>query len=209
MTYVLPTGESHGNKFENLFDALSQNLDKFNISSFGVSDTTLEEVSIWRKIIYIFLGVNALLCLFCVRYKSTYFNFDCGWITQNTSPVSCTSQCAVSCNWLKWQLQCTPIRRILYEKIKRSFDCPDLDSRTDIIPDVTIASFFRFLMIFESKFAYIVVGENFTKREATETPYLCLSLTSDRIQFTFWYKPLIWMTSANLLIRYCTTCTTC
>ncbi|XP_028404446.1 ATP-binding cassette sub-family A member 1-like [Dendronephthya gigantea] len=44
MTYVLPTGESHGSKFENLFDALNQNLERFNISSFGVSDTTLEEV---------------------------------------------------------------------------------------------------------------------------------------------------------------------
>ena len=46
MTYVLPTGESHGSKFENLFDALTQNLERFNISSFGVSDTTLEEVSL-------------------------------------------------------------------------------------------------------------------------------------------------------------------
>lgn len=46
MTYVLPTGESHGSKFENLFDALNQNLERFNISSFGVSDTTLEEVRI-------------------------------------------------------------------------------------------------------------------------------------------------------------------
>lgn len=45
MTYVLPTGASHGSKFENLFDALNQNLERFNISSFGVSDTTLEEVS--------------------------------------------------------------------------------------------------------------------------------------------------------------------
>jgi hypothetical protein len=45
MTYVLPTGESYGSKFENLFDALNQNLERFNISSFGVSDTTLEEVS--------------------------------------------------------------------------------------------------------------------------------------------------------------------
>jgi hypothetical protein len=48
MTYVLPTGESYGGKFENLFDALSQNLERFNISSFGVSDTTLEEVSTKR-----------------------------------------------------------------------------------------------------------------------------------------------------------------
>lgn len=46
MTYVLPTEESYGSKFENLFDALNQNLERFNISSFGVSDTTLEEVSI-------------------------------------------------------------------------------------------------------------------------------------------------------------------
>ncbi|CAB3992561.1 ATP-binding cassette sub-family A member 1-like [Paramuricea clavata] len=44
VTYVLPTGESYGGKFENLFEALSQNLERFNISSFGVSDTTLEEV---------------------------------------------------------------------------------------------------------------------------------------------------------------------
>ena len=45
MTYVLPTGESYGSKFENLFEALNQNLERFNISSFGISDTTLEEVS--------------------------------------------------------------------------------------------------------------------------------------------------------------------
>ncbi len=48
MTYVLPTGESFGSKFENLFDALNQNLERFNISSFGISDTTLEEVSMKR-----------------------------------------------------------------------------------------------------------------------------------------------------------------
>lgn len=52
MTYVLPTGESHGSKFENLFDALNQNLDRFNISSFGVSDTTLEEVGTGESEIY-------------------------------------------------------------------------------------------------------------------------------------------------------------
>ena len=46
MTYVLPTGDSFGSKFENLFDALNQNLERFNISSFGISDTTLEEVSV-------------------------------------------------------------------------------------------------------------------------------------------------------------------
>lgn len=45
MTYVLPTGESYGSKFENLFEALNQNLERFSISSFGISDTTLEEVS--------------------------------------------------------------------------------------------------------------------------------------------------------------------
>ena len=45
MTYVLPTSESFGSKFENLFEALNQNLERFNISSFGISDTTLEEVS--------------------------------------------------------------------------------------------------------------------------------------------------------------------
>lgn len=44
MTYVLPTDDCNGSKFENLFDALNENLEKFNISSFGVSDTTLEEV---------------------------------------------------------------------------------------------------------------------------------------------------------------------
>lgn len=49
MTYVLPTEEAHGSKFEKLFEALNQNLERFNISSFGISDTTLEEVSFSQK----------------------------------------------------------------------------------------------------------------------------------------------------------------
>ena len=42
--YILPFEEAKKGNFEKLFDALDANLDQLHVSSYGVMDTTLEEV---------------------------------------------------------------------------------------------------------------------------------------------------------------------
>ncbi|XP_027045418.1 ATP-binding cassette sub-family A member 1-like isoform X2 [Pocillopora damicornis] len=44
LTYVLPTELAGEGRFQDLFEELDRNLDKLHIGSYGVSDTTLEEV---------------------------------------------------------------------------------------------------------------------------------------------------------------------
>ena len=44
LTYVLPTEMAKEGRFQDLFEELDKNLDKLHIGSYGVSDTTLEEV---------------------------------------------------------------------------------------------------------------------------------------------------------------------
>jgi len=41
---VLPTEMAREGRFQDLFEELDKNLDKLHIGSYGVSDTTLEEV---------------------------------------------------------------------------------------------------------------------------------------------------------------------
>lgn len=45
LTYVLPTELAGEGRFQDLFEELDRNLDKLHIGSYGVSDTTLEEVT--------------------------------------------------------------------------------------------------------------------------------------------------------------------
>ena len=44
LTYVLPAEMAREGHFQDLFEELDRNLDKLHIGSYGVSDTTLEEV---------------------------------------------------------------------------------------------------------------------------------------------------------------------
>ena len=44
VTYQLPNGPQHTAAFERLFRALDENLSRVGVSSYGISDTTLEEV---------------------------------------------------------------------------------------------------------------------------------------------------------------------
>lgn len=44
LTYVLPAEMAREGRFQDLFEDLDKNLDKLHIGSYGVSDTTLEEV---------------------------------------------------------------------------------------------------------------------------------------------------------------------
>ena len=44
LTYVLPAEVAREGQFQDLFEELDRNLDKLHIGSYGVSDTTLEEV---------------------------------------------------------------------------------------------------------------------------------------------------------------------
>ena len=44
LTYVLPAEMAREGRFQDLFEELDKNLDKLHIGSYGVSDTTLEEV---------------------------------------------------------------------------------------------------------------------------------------------------------------------
>lgn len=44
LVYVLPVESKEGGAYELLFDALDQNLDRLGIASYGISDSTLEEV---------------------------------------------------------------------------------------------------------------------------------------------------------------------
>ena len=44
LTYVLPAEVAREGQFQDLFEELDKNLDKLHIGSYGVSDTTLEEV---------------------------------------------------------------------------------------------------------------------------------------------------------------------
>jgi len=46
LTYVLPAEMAREGRFQDLFEELDKNLDKLHIGSYGVSDTTLEEVQI-------------------------------------------------------------------------------------------------------------------------------------------------------------------
>ena len=46
LTYHLPDDPAHTALFGKLFDALDLNLAKLGISSYGISDTTLEEVGV-------------------------------------------------------------------------------------------------------------------------------------------------------------------
>lgn len=46
LTYVLPTAMAREGRFQDLFEELDKNLDKLHLGSYGVSDTTLEEVCI-------------------------------------------------------------------------------------------------------------------------------------------------------------------
>ena len=44
LTYVLPAEMAREGRFQDLFEELDKSLDKLHIGSYGVSDTTLEEV---------------------------------------------------------------------------------------------------------------------------------------------------------------------
>lgn len=44
LTYVLPAEMAREGRFQDLFEELDKNLEKLHIGSYGVSDTTLEEV---------------------------------------------------------------------------------------------------------------------------------------------------------------------
>ena len=44
LTYVLPAELAKEGLFQDLFEELDKNLDKLHVGSYGVSDTTLEEV---------------------------------------------------------------------------------------------------------------------------------------------------------------------
>ncbi|XP_077981076.1 phospholipid-transporting ATPase ABCA1-like [Glandiceps talaboti] len=44
LTYLLPTEATKSGAFERLFNGLDQNMQKLNISSYGISDTSLEEI---------------------------------------------------------------------------------------------------------------------------------------------------------------------
>ena len=44
LTYVLPAEMAKEGRFQDLFEELDKSLDKLHIGSYGVSDTTLEEV---------------------------------------------------------------------------------------------------------------------------------------------------------------------
>lgn len=46
LTYVLPTEAAKEGKFQDMFEDLDRNLGKLRVGSYGVSDTTLEEVHI-------------------------------------------------------------------------------------------------------------------------------------------------------------------
>ena len=45
LTYVLPSEETKEGRFQDLFEELDKSLNKLHIGSYGVSDTTLEEVT--------------------------------------------------------------------------------------------------------------------------------------------------------------------
>ena len=45
LSYLLPSNAVRGNGFELLFKDLEANMDKLHITNFGISDTSLEEVS--------------------------------------------------------------------------------------------------------------------------------------------------------------------
>lgn len=45
MTYVLPTEAAREGRFQDLFEELDKSLGRLHIGTYGVSDTTLEEVS--------------------------------------------------------------------------------------------------------------------------------------------------------------------
>ena len=48
LTYVLPAEMAREGRFQDLFEELDKNLDKLHIGSYGVSDTTLEEVKYFK-----------------------------------------------------------------------------------------------------------------------------------------------------------------
>lgn len=48
LTYVLPAEMAREGHFQDLFEELDKNLDKLHIGSYGVSDTTLEEVKYFK-----------------------------------------------------------------------------------------------------------------------------------------------------------------
>jgi hypothetical protein len=50
LTYVLPTEAAKEGKFQDMFDDLDKNLGRLHVGSYGISDTTLEEV---QKSMYI------------------------------------------------------------------------------------------------------------------------------------------------------------
>ena len=56
VTYQLPSGRQHTSSFEKLFNALDKNLVNLGVVSYGISDTTLEEVS---------PVLVRLLCIYC------------------------------------------------------------------------------------------------------------------------------------------------
>ena len=50
ISYRLPEQGAHSGQFERLFTELDDNLSTLNVSGYGVSDTSLEEVSRWRHL---------------------------------------------------------------------------------------------------------------------------------------------------------------
>ena len=50
MTYVLPAEAAREGRFQDLFEELDKNLGKLHIGTYGVSDTTLEEVSAYGNV---------------------------------------------------------------------------------------------------------------------------------------------------------------
>ena len=56
LTYVLPAEMAREGSFQDLFEELDKNLDKLHIGSYGVSDTTLEEVFNFFR--YTFRGLH-------------------------------------------------------------------------------------------------------------------------------------------------------
>lgn len=44
LTYVLPTEAAKQGKFQDMFDDLDKNLGRLRVGTYGISDTTLEEV---------------------------------------------------------------------------------------------------------------------------------------------------------------------
>lgn len=64
VSFLLPEASAHNGDFEDLFMELERSRKKLGISSFGVSDTSLEEVGWTKKYLFLTFKNNCNITIF-------------------------------------------------------------------------------------------------------------------------------------------------